>query len=124
MVSEREMKLRRSSKRQCIELVLPRPHSSPFTRAIIVRLYGSISSSAVVIHGPIALPVSKSFPFAGPSWPDISSHLLVARAEIVEDRIAKDVLRGIVFSDVGPAAFGKETELEFEVAQFGIAPAR
>jgi hypothetical protein len=53
---------------------LPRDHSSPFTRAIMVKSCGSAISSAVVIHGPNALPVSKSLPFAGPSIPCISMY--------------------------------------------------
>ena len=54
------------------EPLIPRDHSSPFTRAIIVSAYGSGISSAVTSHGPIAFPLSKSLPLAGPSWPCIS----------------------------------------------------
>ncbi len=56
--------------------VEPRDHSSPFTRASIVRSPRS-SSSSVVIHGPSA--VAKSLPFAGPN-PLVISRAWTSRA--------------------------------------------
>ena len=54
--------------------LLPSDQVSPFTRACMRRFCGSPISSAVVIQGPNALPVSKSLPLAGPSVPCISTN--------------------------------------------------
>src|SRR5688572_3489327 len=79
-VSEREACAMQSSNFQCMSRELPRPHSSPLTRATISRRYGSPISSAVTRHGPIALALSKSLPLPGPSCPAIS-RLCSSRAE-------------------------------------------
>jgi hypothetical protein len=46
--------------------------------AVDARLHAQVLrspiSSAVVMKGPKALPVSKSLPLAGPSWPCISTY--------------------------------------------------
>ena len=64
----------------CISELLPRDHSWPLTRAIMVKAWGSGTSSAVTNQGPKALPVSKSLPLDGPS-PVCISMYWASRAE-------------------------------------------
>ena len=46
----------------------------------------------MTIQGPSTLAPSKLLPLAGPSRPAISSALAVARGEVVEDRVAEDMV--------------------------------
>jgi hypothetical protein len=67
-----------SSKLWCISAMLPEDRNSPLIRTVIFSAPGSGISSAVTIQGPMTLPVSKSFPFAGPS-PTTTSRFIASR---------------------------------------------
>ena len=68
----------------------------------------------------MALPVSKSLPFAGPSRPSISTRLRVAGRHVVEDRVAEDVLQRALLRRVLDLALDEDAELELEIEKLGI----
>src|SRR5262245_32639454 len=119
-VSERATWAMQSSNFHFMSRELPRPHSSPFTRTFISRAYGSGISSAVTRNGPMAFALSKSFALAGSELAGHLLRLLVARREVVEDRVAEDVVAPALARDVLAGAPDVEAELELEVERVAI----
>ncbi len=123
-VSERDTWAMQSAKVHFISLEWPRPHSSPLTRTTMVEVVGVGELVGGDQAGPHDVAAVEVLALPRPELARHVPRLLVARREVVEDRVAEDVGGSLGLGDVAPSLADVGAELEFEVHQVRIVRPR
>ena len=119
IVMKREANAMSSAQLKIMSPVEPCCRTDPFTLSVISRLYGSGTSSAVVIHGPHGAWPSGHLPSSqsknGAASRSGRSPVHRPRADVVDDRIARDVVERALDRDVLRPSADDDRELELPV---------